>query len=96
MKNFNDNENNEKAKLKYYAEKAKEEININNNYLKEKKIYQNYIKEIKCILFDKEKMKENFIKIKKKLKSNKEKLQNEYNKINALNMIFIIKIVQMN
>ena len=84
MKNFNDNENNEKAKLKYYAEKAKEEININNNYLKEREIYQNYIKEIKCILFDKEKMKENFIKINKKLKSNKEKLQNEYNKIKCL------------
>ena len=84
MKIFNDNENNDKAKLKYYAEKAKEAINININYHKQKDIYENYIKEIKSILFSKEKIKENFIKINKKLKANKDKLQNEYNKIKSL------------
>ena len=84
MKIFNDNDNNDKAKLKYYAEKAKEAINININYHKQKDIYENYIKEIKSILFSKEKIKENFIKINKKLKANKDKLQNEYNKIKSL------------
>ena len=31
MKNFNDIDNNDKEKLKYYAEKAKEAINLNIN-----------------------------------------------------------------
>ena len=51
MKNFNDIDNNDKEKLKYYAEKAKEAINLNINYHKQKEIYENYIREIKSILF---------------------------------------------
>ena len=81
MKIFNENDNNDKEKLKYYAEKAKEAINLNINYHKQKEIYKNYIREIKSILFDKDKIQDNFRKIIKQLKENKDKLQQEYEKI---------------
>jgi len=81
MKIFNENDNNDKEKLKYYAEKAKEAINLNINYHKQKEIYKNYIREIKGILFDKDKIQDNFRKIIKQLKENKDKLQQEYEKI---------------
>ena len=63
MKNFNDIDNNDKEKLKYYAEKAKEAINLNINYHKQKEKYENYIREIKSILFDKDNIQANFRKI---------------------------------
>ena len=81
MKNFNDNESNDKEKLKYYAERAKEAINFNINFHKQKEIYANYIREIKSILFDKDNIKKNFIKINQQLKVNRDKLQQEYEKI---------------
>ena len=84
MKNFNDIDNNDKEKLKYYAEKAKEAINLNINYHKQKEIYENYIREIKSILFDKDNIQTNFRKIIIKLKENKDKLQQEYEKIKSL------------
>ena len=84
MKNFNDIDNNEKEKLKYFAEKAKEVINLNINYHKQKEKYENYIREIKSILFDKDNIQANFRKIIIKLKENKDKLQQEYEKIKSL------------
>ena len=84
MKNFNDIDNNDKEKLKYYAEKAKEVINLNINYHKQKEKYENYIREIKSILFDKDNIQANFRKIIIKLKENKDKLQQEYEKIKSL------------
>ena len=84
MKNFNDIDNNDKEKLKYYAEKAKEAINLNINYHKQKEKYENYIREIKSILFDKDNIQANFRKIIIKLKENKDKLQQEYEKIKSL------------
>ena len=84
MKNFNDIDNNDKEKLKYYAEKAKEAINLNINYHRQKEIYENYIREIKSILFDKDNIQANFRKIIIKLKENKDKLQQEYEKIKSL------------
>ena len=84
MKIFNENDNNDKEKLKYYAEKAKEAINLNINYHKQKEIYKNYIREIKSILFDKDNIQANFRKIIIKLKENKDKLQQEYEKIKSL------------
>ena len=84
MKNFNDIDNNDKEKLKYYAEKAKEAINFNINYHKQKEKYENYIREIKSILFDKDNIQANFRKIIIKLKENKDKLQQEYEKIKSL------------
>jgi len=84
MKNFNDIDNNDKEKLKYFAEKAKEVINLNINYHKQKEKYENYIREIKSILFDKDNIQANFRKIIIKLKENKDKLQQEYEKIKSL------------
>lgn len=84
MKNINDIDNNDKEKLKYYAEKAKEAINLNINYHRQKEIYENYIREIKSILFDKDNIQANFRKIIIKLKENKDKLQQEYEKIKSL------------
>ena len=84
MKNFNGNDNNDKVKLKYFAEKAKEEINLNIIFHKQKEIYQNYIKDIKTILFDKDNIKDNFRKLNIKLKENNEKFQKEYDKIKSL------------
>ena len=84
MKNFNDIDNNDKEKLKYFAEKAKEAINLNINYHKQKEKYENYIREIKSILFDKDNIQANFRKIIIKLKENKDKLQQEYEKIKSL------------
>ena len=84
MKNFNDIDNNDKEKLKYYAEKAKEAINLNINSHRQKEIYENYIRKIKSILFDKDNIQTNFRKIIVKLKENKDKLQQEYEKIKSL------------
>lgn len=84
MKNNNDNEYNDKEKLKYFAEKAKEVITLNINYHKQKEKYENYIREIKSILFDKDNIQANFRKIIIKLKENKDKLQQEYEKIKSL------------
>ena len=84
MKNFNDIDNNDKEKLKFFAEKAKEVINLNINYHKQKEKYENYIREIKSILFDKDNIQANFRKIIIKLKENKDKLQQEYEKIKSL------------
>ena len=84
MKNFNDIDNNDKEKLKYFAEKAKKVINLNINYHKQKEKYENYIREIKSILFDKDNIQANFRKIIIKLKENKDKLQQEYEKIKSL------------
>ena len=84
MKNLNDIESNNKEKLKYFAEKAKEVITLNNNFHKQKEIYEKYIKEIKTILFDKDNIKENLKKINNQLKSNIESLKKEYDKIKSL------------
>jgi len=84
MKNINDIESNNKEKLKYFAEKAKEVITLNNNFHKQKEIYEKYIKEIKTILFDKDNIKENLKKINNQLKSNIESLKKEYDKIKSL------------
>ena len=81
MKFFNDNDNCDREKLKFYADKAKEAINLNINFHKQKETYEKYIKEIKSILFEKEKIKDNFINLNKQLKENIEKLQQEYDKI---------------
>ena len=83
MKIYSDNENNDKEKIKYFAEKAKEVITLNNFYHKYKERYEIYIREIKKILFDKENIKDNFININNKLKSNIEQLQQEYEKIKS-------------
>ena len=84
MKNLNDIESNNKEKLKYFAEKARDVITLNLNYHKQKETYEKYIKEIKTILFDKENIKENLRNINNQLKSNIECLQKEYNKIKSL------------
>ena len=84
MKFFNDNDNCDREKLKFYADKAKEAINLNINFHKQKETYEKYIKEIKSILFEKEKIKDNFINLNKQLKENIEKLQQEYDKIKSL------------
>ena len=83
MKIYSDNENNDKEKIKYFAEKAKEVITLNNFFFYFKERYEIYIKEIKKILFDKENIKDNFININNKLKSNIEQLQQEYEKIKS-------------
>ena len=83
MKNNNDNENSDREKLKYFAEKAKEVMTLNINYHKQKDIYEKYIKEIKKILFDKDKLQDNIRKINNQLKSNISNLQQEYTKIKS-------------
>ena len=81
MKNNNDNEYNNKEQLKYYAERAKEVITLNINYHKQKEIYEKYIKEIKRILFDKDKLQDNILKINNQLKSNNSILQQDLVKL---------------
>ena len=83
MKNNNDNEYNDKEKLKYFAEKAKEVITLNINYHKQKEIYEKHIKEIKKILFDKDKLQDNILKINNQLKSNISILQQDYEKLKS-------------
>ena len=83
MKNNNDNEYNNKEQLKYYAERAKEVITLNINYHKQKEIYEKYIKEIKKILFDKDKLQDNILKINNQLKSNNSILQQDLVKLKS-------------
>ena len=83
MKKNNDNENSDREKLKFFAEKAKEVMTLNINYHKQKEIYEKYIKEIKKILFDKDKLQDNIRKINNHLKSNISNLQQEYTKIKS-------------
>ena len=83
MKNNNDNEYNNKEQLKYFAERAKEVITLNINYHKQKEIYEKYIKEIKKILFDKDKLQDNILKINNQLKSNISILQQDYEKLKS-------------
>ena len=67
--------------LKYYAEKAKNEIN-NNNYLhKLNEIYTNYIKEIKNLLFDRENIELKINNLNNNIKNNIEKTKNELQKL---------------
>ena len=67
--------------LKYYAEKDKNEIN-NNNYLnKLNKIYNNYIKEIKNLLFDRENIELKINNLNNNIKNNIEKTKNELQKL---------------
>ena len=67
--------------LKYYAEKAKNEIN-NNNYLhKLNEIYTNYIKEIKNLLFDRENIELKINNLNNNIKNNIEKTKNELKKL---------------
>ena len=83
MKIYNHKEITNKEKLNYFAQKAKNEISLNNFYHKKKEIYQNYIKEIKSILFDKDNIKKNFIILNNRLKSSISKLEQSYNKIKS-------------
>ena len=83
MKNNNDNEYKNKEQLKYFAERAKEVITLNINYHKQKEIYEKYIKEIKKILFDKDKLQDNILKINNQLKSNNSILQQDLVKLKS-------------
>ena len=83
MKNNNDNEYNNKEQLKYFAERAKEVITLNINCHKQKEIYERQIKEIKRILFDKDKLQDNILKINNQLKSNNSILQQDLVKLKS-------------
>ena len=67
--------------LKNLAEKAKKEMDLNNNLNKIKDIYSIYINEIKKILFDKENLEENLLNLNFNIKNNIEKIKQEYQKL---------------
>ena len=81
MKQNSEREINDKNILKNLAEKAKKEIDLNNNLNKIKDVYSNYINEIKMILFDKGKLEENLRNLNISIKSNIEKIKQEYQKL---------------
>ena len=81
MKQNSEKEVNDKNILKNLAEKAKKEIDLNNNLNKIKDIYSIYINEIKKILFDKEKLEENLRILNISIKNNIEKIKQEYQKL---------------
>ena len=81
MKQNSEKELIDKNILKNLAEKAKKEMDLNNNLNKIKDIYSIYINEIKNILFDKEKLEENLQNLNINIKNNIEKIKQEYQKL---------------
>ena len=69
--------------LNYFAGKAKENIDINTNLYRITDLYRNYIKEIKGILSDKEKIKEHIKALNTNLRNNIEKIKGENIKLKA-------------
>ena len=63
--------------LNYFAGKAKENIDINTNLYRITDLYTNYIKEIKIILSDKEKIKDHLKILNNNLRNNIEKIKAE-------------------
>ena len=61
--------------LNYFAGKAKENIDINTNLYRITDLYTNYIKEIKIILSDKEKIKDHLKILNNNLRNNIEKIK---------------------
>ena len=81
MKQNSEKELIDKNILKNLAEKAKKEMNLNNNLNKIKDVYSIYINEIKKILYDKEKLEENLLNLNINIKNNIEKIKQEYQKL---------------
>ena len=81
MKQNSEKELIDKNILKNLAEKAKKEMNLNNNLNKIKDVYSIYINEIKKILYDKEKLEENLLNLNINIKKNIEKIKQEYQKL---------------
>lgn len=81
MKQNSEKELIDKNILKNLAEKAKKEMDLNNNLNKIKDVYSIYINEIKKILYDKEKLEENLINLNINIKNNIEKIKQEYQKL---------------
>ena len=69
--------------LNYFAGKAKENIDINTNLYRITDLYRNYIKEIKGILSDKEKIKEHIKALNTNLRNNIEKIKGENIKLKS-------------
>ena len=67
--------------LNYYAEKAKEKIDINNNLHRIYNLYINYINEIKNILSNKEKIEQNITNLNNNLKNNINNIKTENQKL---------------
>lgn len=81
MKQNSEKELIDKNILKNLAEKAKKEMDLNNNLNKIKDVYSIYINEIKKILYDKEKLEENLLNLNINIKKNIEKIKQEYQKL---------------
>ena len=81
MNQISEKEINDVQKLKFFAEKAKNEIFKNNNLHKLIKTYIHNTKQIKTILFDKENIEKNIINMNNNLKNDIEKIKNELQKI---------------
>ena len=81
MNQISEKEINDVQKLKFFAEKAKNEIFKNNNLHKLIETYIHNTKQIKTILFDKENIEKSMISMNNNLKNDIEKIKNELQKI---------------
>ena len=69
--------------LNYFADKARKEIEINNNLNNLHDLYKNFIKKIKYILLNKEKIEENIKNLNNEIKNNIDKIKEEYQKLKS-------------